>query len=607
MLIYEYMPNKSLDSFIFGIKREMLDWSKRYEIIVGIAREILYLHKDSRLRFIHRDLKISYVLLDKEMNPKISDFGLARIFGGNEIQANTKKVVGIVGYMSPEYAMQGVFSIKSDVFSFGILLLEIISGKKNNEYFNGDPSMNLIGHKEDRVLEAVDSALGDSYPPHEISRCIQVGLLSMFPPTWLFFLLFPFYASAVTSNLSSTDTLTPTESITDGQIIVSAASIFALGFFSPGASNQRYVGIWYHKVPNTAVIWVANRNNPLNKSSGVLSLAQDGNLVISSDTDQSHPLWSTNVSMNSNTTILKLLDSGNLVLYSSSNRNTVLWQSFDHPTHMWLPTMKLGMDRRTGLNRVLTSWKSKDDPGLGIYSFKIDPRGSPQLFLYNGSDRLWRAGPWNGQRWSGVVLSNVISYDFINTTNELYAIYDIYNSSISGISSTVLLDDSGAIQQMTVERNRGWSTFYLAPNDTCDYYGHCGAYGGCNTDNTPECSCLQGFQPMFATKWSNGGCVRKRSLGCDTGDGFLKLEGVKLPDTSTFLVDRNLSLKDCEQGCLKNCSCTAYAPADITGEGSGCVAWFGNLMDIRYFSDGGGDYFYLRVDAMELGSYIQIH
>ncbi|KAM3749525.1 hypothetical protein ACB098_05G192100 [Castanea mollissima] len=182
MLIYEYMPNKSLDFFIFDHTRSsLLNWGKRFEIIIGITRGILYLHQDSRLRIIHRDLKTSNVLLDGEMNPKISDFGIARIFKGDQIQDKTTRVIGTYGYMSPEYAVFGKFSTKSDVFSFGVILLEIISGKKNNSSYQTHPSLTLIGHvwelwREDRALDIVDSSITESFVSHEVLRCIQIGL-----------------------------------------------------------------------------------------------------------------------------------------------------------------------------------------------------------------------------------------------------------------------------------------------------------------------------------------------------------------------------------------------------------------------------------------------
>ncbi|XP_058073050.1 receptor-like serine/threonine-protein kinase SD1-7 isoform X2 [Magnolia sinica] len=177
ILLYEYMPNKN------PTKGKLLDWGKRVHIINGIAQGLLYLHKYSRLRVIHRDLKASNILLDGKMNPKISDFGMARIFGRNESEANTNRVVGTYGYMSPEYAMEGLFSEKSDVFSFGVLLLEIVSGKKNTSFYHSDRSLNLLGYawelwKDGRVSELMDPMLGDPTSTCcNILRFIQMGLL----------------------------------------------------------------------------------------------------------------------------------------------------------------------------------------------------------------------------------------------------------------------------------------------------------------------------------------------------------------------------------------------------------------------------------------------
>ncbi|XP_071706284.1 G-type lectin S-receptor-like serine/threonine-protein kinase At4g27290 isoform X2 [Rutidosis leptorrhynchoides] len=183
MLIYEYMANGSLDTILFDeTKSSALDWCRRFCIINGIARGLLYLHQDSHLRIIHRDLKASNILLDSDMNPKISDFGLARIFEGYETGVSTKNVVGTYGYIPPEYALHGVFSIKSDVFSFGVLVLEIISGKRNRRIFSQQHSHNLLGHawrlfKDDKSLQLVSASSCDSCIISEVLRSIHIGLL----------------------------------------------------------------------------------------------------------------------------------------------------------------------------------------------------------------------------------------------------------------------------------------------------------------------------------------------------------------------------------------------------------------------------------------------
>uniref|UniRef100_A0A2N9HI57 Receptor-like serine/threonine-protein kinase n=1 Tax=Fagus sylvatica TaxID=28930 RepID=A0A2N9HI57_FAGSY len=405
----------------------------------------------------------------------------------------------------------------------------------------------------------------------------------------------------------SFDTITLNQPIKDGgDNLVSNQKAFALGFFSPGNSNLRYVGIWYNEITEQTVVWVANRDNPLNDTSGVLSINGQGNLVLHKQ-NQTFPIWSTNVSVSissSNNSKAQLLDSGNLVLVQQDNQR-VIWQSFDYPTNTLLPFMKLGLDKRTGLNRYLTSWKSKNDPGTGNSSFRIDPTGFPQLFLYMGRTQMWRAGPWNGLRLSGVpemTKNFIFNVSFVNDQDEIFIMYGITDNRIF---SKMVVDESGIVERSTWHGSK-WVEFWSDPKETCDNYLKCGPNSYCDPYNAVkfECTCLPGFEPKLPRDWylrdGSGGCVRKpRVSTCNSGEGFVKLARVKVPDTSVARANMSLSLEECEE-CLRNCSCMAYTSANVSMGGIGCLTWHRDLVDTRSYSNEGQD-LYIRVDAIVLG------
>ncbi|XP_057866701.2 cysteine-rich receptor-like protein kinase 10 [Cryptomeria japonica] len=181
LLVYNYFPNKSLDTFLFDPeKRKELDWQKRYNIIIGIARGLLYLHQESQLRIIHRDIKANNILLDHKLNPKIADFGLAKLFPEDKTHIHTR-VAGTYGYMPPEYAMRGQLSVKVDVYSFGVVLLEIVSGRKNNDNHLPYDMQHLVEwawtlFQGGNALNMVDSEASGANQ-EKVLRCIHVGLL----------------------------------------------------------------------------------------------------------------------------------------------------------------------------------------------------------------------------------------------------------------------------------------------------------------------------------------------------------------------------------------------------------------------------------------------
>jgi len=416
----------------------------------------------------------------------------------------------------------------------------------------------------------------------------------------------------------SSDTITIHKPIRDGELLISKSKTFALGFFTPGKSTSRYVGIWYNNLQPQTVVWVANRDAPINDTSGILSINPNGNLELHHKLS-TIPIWSTDVSLtqserNNTDVIAQLSDIANLVL-TLNDTKTVIWESFDHPTDTMLPYIKLGFDRKINQSWFLQSWKTEDDPGKGAFTVKFSTIGIPQLFMYNHDVRFWRVGHWNGAILVGLPNMKrdmaVRNVSFGEDDNYVSLSYNMFNKSV--ITRVVVqqygFQQFGFFQTFTWDSQKSqWSRYWSEPTDQCANYGTCGSNSNCDPLNFEnfKCTCLLGFEPKFPRDWyesrdGSDGCVRKKGASvCGNGEGFIKVVSVKVPETSMAVAKGGLSLEECEKECFRNCSCTAYAVADVKNGGSGCLAWHGDLMDIQKLSDQGQDLF-LRVDKVELG------
>ncbi|RCV35607.1 hypothetical protein SETIT_7G252900v2 [Setaria italica] len=405
------------------------------------------------------------------------------------------------------------------------------------------------------------------------------------------------------------DTFSKGRNITDNDTLVSADGTFTLGFFSPGVSTKRYVGIWF-TVSRDAVCWVANREHPIDGNSGALVISDTGSLVVRDGSGQ--VAWSSN-STSTSPVEAQLLSSGNLVVRNrGSTTATIMWQSFDFPSNAMLSGMKIGKDFWNGAEWYLTSWRSADDPSPGPYRRALDTTGLPDNVVWQGNAKKYRAGPWNGRWFSGIpevlTYTNVMEHEMVISPREITYSYII--AKPGGPLTYIVLLDTGVVRRLVWDSDaRAWQTYFQGPRDVCDSYRNCGAFGLCNAGaaSTSFCSCLNGFSPASPAAWNSrdtsGGCRRNVKLDCGDGattDGFLLVHAVKLPDAHNVSVDRSISLEECRARCLANCSCLAYAAADIRGGDvpSGCAMWTDDIIDLPYV-DHGQD-LYLRLAESEI-------
>ncbi|KAM5580862.1 hypothetical protein ABKV19_010191 [Rosa sericea] len=402
---------------------------------------------------------------------------------------------------------------------------------------------------------------------------------------WLFPYLVILLPSLIFSLCTSQNNLVPGKSIGANQTLISSNGTFALGFFSPENSAKYFLGIWYDKLPKSTVVWVANRESPLD-SPGVFTLGTDGNLVVLLDVEARAPVWSTNLVLDAakNGTTGLLTDTGNLVLRSGEE---TLWESFDHPSDTILPGMKIGLNKQTGQQSCLTSWATLDDPRPGKFTLCIDPKGRQAYIWEDNSIQKWRIAMYIGRDTrsafgnpGGSTFS--LSYNF--DVDKAYLTYSVSNSSLK---MRVLLNPSGQIE-LLLWIGKTWFQLWKAPVDNCDFYDRCGPYGACrkNESLSSPCKCLTGFKAKFSNQWDmqdwSSGCVREKALTCSNAmEGyFSKLERVKLPDHSDIFEDK--SKDECNSECHQSCSCTAYAYVNATeGSNTGtCMQWFGDLIDL---------------------------
>ncbi|GKV52171.1 hypothetical protein SLEP1_g58762 [Rubroshorea leprosula] len=467
---------------------------------------------------------------NSSLDKHLFDFGLARIFGDNEYQANTTRVVGTYGYMPPEYAMEGLFSEKSDVFSYGVLLLEIVSGRRNSSFYN-DEHLSLVGYawklwNEGNILALVDNLVCDPSHHEQVLRCIHVGLLCVQE------------FAKDRPNMSTVISMLNSE-IVDLPPPKQPAFTLRQNNASPAQHDQQRCS-----VNNKDVVWSSNvTNSAVNNTS-------------------------------------QLQDNGNLVLLDNAT-GAIIWQSFQHPSDLGMPTMRISINEKTGKVVQLTSWKSPSNPSIGE---------APLRFLYYippDLDGLFGSDQKEGTKYLALNCNGPYLVDF----------------PLDSYGALIIDGWNGNLNKWDIL----WSTKMNVILTTS-----CGPFGSCDYHQPKIYRCLPGFEPNNKEERNRGiwtsGCIRRTPLQCNRTnssievkeDKFLTLNLMKMPDF--FSRSSGTPEYECKQQCLETCFCIAYAYP----RGLSCLLWLRkmeseNLIDIRKLSRNGAD-LHIRLASSELAT-----
>ncbi|KAJ6796555.1 receptor-like serine/threonine-protein kinase SD1-8 [Iris pallida] len=415
-------------------------------------------------------------------------------------------------------------------------------------------------------------------------------------------LLIVFMVMAFFFSLSaSRDTITPTQPLADGEVLVSAGGTFALGFFTPANTTNRYVGMWFNNVADRRIVWVANRASPVVNSTGLLSITTNGMMVIT-DQKLKKRAWSVGTAATGLTApAAQLLETGNFVLEQNGDDSTrsYAWQSFDYPTDTLLAGMKLGLDWITGFSTNLTSWENDIDPSGGAYYVAVDPNTDTYLYTSSGVV-VWRSGPWDAINFR----SKGLNYKYVNSSQESTFSFQEGDRPMLFVTSA-----TGKAQLFGLSSDAGgqWELAWEEPSTQCNYFGQCGPNGICDASASPMCGCLEGYVPKSPSRWASenwtDGCVRKTGLDCRNGtDGFVVVHQAKMPESA--IPTPTPSLAECRLACLRDCSCVAYAN---DGGRYGCAIWLNDSLWDVVRLDGFDQDLYVRVASSYLDSRVQPH
>ncbi|CAJ1796767.1 unnamed protein product [Sphenostylis stenocarpa] len=583
LLVYEYMENGSLAE---NLSTNTLDWSKRYNIAIGTARVLAYVHEECLEWILHCDIKPQNILLDSNYEPKLADFGLSKLLKrDNPNNPSISMIRGTRGYMAPEWVFNLPITSKVDVYSYGIVVLEMVTGKSTAtsvQDIDGEEAYDgrLVAWVREKrsnansswVEQIIEPAIGPDYDkskmevlttvalncvmaqPDEIrvKRTIPCKLALNTALSITIFLLASLLSSQPSSSSSSLRMGSCLSAENPEDILISPNAIFSAGFLAIGYS----FAIWFtepHFHSPSTVTWMANRDQPVNGKRSKLSLTLDANLVL---VDAAfNTAWSSNT-VSSAPVELHLKDDGNLVLREV--QGTVLWQSYDFPTDTLVPAQPL--TRYT----ILVSSRSESNHSSGFYKFFFDDNNVLGLH-YDGPDvssSYWPQ-PWllswdvGRTSFNSSRIGVLNSLGLFNSTDNFTFVTSDYGTVLQ---RRLKVDCDGNVRVYSRNNVLGkWYVSWQAISSGCIPHGICGPNSLCVYDRVSgrKCLCLPGHRLKNHSDWSQG-CEPLFHLTCHKNESmFLEIPSVEFYGYDNHYVEVS-NYSACEKLCLQDCTCKGF-------------------------------------------------